>query len=131
MSKYLGGDSPINAIQSKNPESHYFPQYSKASMASEFSLLAEYLLIPASFELPAHYLYIWQRKLGQTFQSDSLLERDRGNQLKERGKYLLPLLLCGSEEPSHAPLDGMAAALFSQLALNSKVIIVNNTPDPA
>lgn len=101
-------------------ESHCFPQYSKASMASEFSLLAENLLIPASFEQPTHYLYIWQRKLGQTFQSDSLLERDRGNQLKERGKYLLPLLMCGSEEPSHAPLYRKAAAMFSHLAPKSK-----------
>lgn len=105
----LGWHSPTNAIQSMNPESHSFPQYSKASVTSEFSLLAEYLLIPASFEQPAHYLYIWQRKLGQTFQSDSSLERDRGNQLKERGKYLVPLLLCGLEEPSHAPLYGIAA----------------------
>lgn len=113
-----------------NPESHCFPQYYKASMASEFSLLAQYLLIPASFEQPTHYLYIWQRKLGQTFQSDSLLDRDRGTQLKEKGKYLLPLPWCGSEGPSHAPLYGMAAALLTQLAPKSKVI-VNNTPDPA
>lgn len=40
------------------PESHQFPQYSKASIASEFSSLAEYLLIPASFEQPTHHLYI-------------------------------------------------------------------------
>lgn len=102
-------------------ESHCFPQYSKASMASEFSLLAEYLLIPASFEQPTHYLYTWQRKLGQTFQSDSLLERERGNQLTKRGKCLLPLLVCGSEEPSRAPLyRAVAAALFSHPAPKSK-----------
>lgn len=40
------------------PESHQFPQYSKTSIASEFFSLAEYLLIPASFEQPTHHLYI-------------------------------------------------------------------------
>lgn len=38
------------------------------------------------------------KKTGANIQFDSLLEKDRGNQLKEIGKYLLFLLLHHSEE---------------------------------
>lgn len=62
-------------------ESHPFPT---TWTISTFSILAGCLLLPASSEQPAHHPDTWQRKLRQTFKSDSLLEKGRGNQLEGR-----------------------------------------------
>lgn len=89
--RYFSGNSPINAIHCMNPTASPNILRHLSHLNSPYWQNICWFL-PALNNQPT-ISTTWQRKLGQTFKFDSLLEKDRGNQLRYRQISSPPPLL--------------------------------------